>query len=213
MTALTTSEADRWQQQLAESEAQLARLDRHIQEQVWLLNQLVRVSAQLSSTLNLRESLQLIIESAKDIFQAEACSVLLVDEPTGDLVFEVAVGEKSTEVVKHRVPAGKGIAGRVVQTREPMLVPSVKDSPYFYSAIDQSVGFQTRNMLALPLLVKGRVIGVMEIINSQGDLEFTAEDLTLATALASQAAVAIDNARLYQELSDALVAARMSYRL
>src|SRR5262249_49907528 len=158
-------------------------------------------------TLNLPELLQLIMSSAKDLFHVAACSVMLLDEETSELVFEVSVGEKSADVVKHRIPAGQGIAGRVLQSGEPVIINSVKESPDFYGPIDQAVGFETRNMLAVPLRVKDRNIGVMEVINTQGRDKFEDRDLALATALASQASVAIDNARLYQQLADTLVLA------
>ena len=153
------------------------------------------------------------MSSAKELFQAEACSIMLVDEETSDLVFEVAVGEKSEDVAKQRIPAGQGIAGRVAQSGTPIFVHSAKDHPAFFGAIDQAVGFQTRNLVALPLRVKDRVIGVAEIFNAKGKPHFEEKDQPLAMALASLAAVAIDNARLYQKLSDALVTSRMSYRL
>jgi GAF domain-containing protein len=177
------------------------------------LRRLIHIGTQLGTTLQLPELLKLIIESAKEMFQAEACSVILVDEDTGDLTFEAAVGDKSQEVAQQRIPAGKGIAGRVVQTGEPVVVASASQAPDFFSGVDQAVGFQTRNMLAVPLKVRGRTIGVMEIINTRSRADFSGEDLQLAGALASQAAIAIDNARLYQQLSDALLTARMSYRL
>jgi GAF domain-containing protein len=183
-------------------EAQLKRFDR-----------LIHVSTQLGTTLQLSELLTLIMESAKEMFQVEACSVLLVDHETGDLTFEVAVGDRSQEVARQRIPKGQGIAGRVVQTGEPVVVGSASDDPSFFRGVDQAVGFQTRNMLAVPLQVRGRTIGVVEIINTRNGADFTSEDVSLAGALASQAAIAIDNARLYRELSDALVTARVSYRL
>ena len=200
MTADITVE--RLQQQLAESEAKVHRLD-------WLIH----VSTQLGTTLQLGELLQLIMQSAKEMFQVEACSVILVDDATGELVFEVAVGDRSEEVVQQRIPPGRGIAGRVVQTGEPLVVRSASDDPHFFGGVDQAVGFQTRNLMAVPLQVRGRTIGVVEIINTHNRVDFTTEDLNLAKALASQAAIAIDNARLYHQLSDALVTARVSYRL
>ena len=155
----------------------------------------------------------MIMSSAKELCRAEACSVALIDEESGDLVLEVAVGEKSEDVQQQRIPSGKGIAGRVVETGEALAVNSVEASPYFYDGIDQSVGYRTRNILAVPLRVRGRVIGVVEIINALQRDHFSERDRTLAMALANQAAVAIDNANLYQKLADALVASRMSYRL
>jgi phosphoserine phosphatase RsbU/P len=200
MTADNTVE--RLQRQLAESEAKVHRLD-------WLIH----VSTQLSTTLQLGELLQLIMQSAKEMFQVEACSVILVDDATGELIFEVAVGDRSQEVAQQRIPPGRGIAGRVVQTGEPLVVRSASDDPHFFGGVDQAVGFQTRNLMAVPLQVRGRTIGVVEIINTRNRADFTTEDLNLAKALASQAAIAIDNARLYHQLSDALVTARVSYRL
>lgn len=204
---------DRLERQLADAEAEVDRLYRRLQEEVGVRNRLIQVSTKLGTTLDLSELLKLIMQSAREMFQVEACSVILVDEETGDMTFEVAVGEKGEAVAQQRIPAGKGIAGRVVQSGEPVIVSAATESPDFFSGIDQAVGFQTRNLLAVPLQVRGRTIGVVEVINTRNRAEFSAEDLSLAGALASQAAVAIDNARLYQQLSDALLTARMSYRL
>ena len=205
--------ADSPQRQLADSQAQVAELNRRLEEEVGTLNRLIQISSQLGTTLNLKELLKLIIESAKDIFDAEACSVILIDEESRELIFEVAVGDKSDEVSQQRIPAGQGIAGRVVQTGEPQLVNSVSNDPNFFQGVDQAVGFETRNLMALPLQVRGRTIGVVEIINTRKSTGFSNDNLTLAGALAGQAAIAIDNARLYQQLSDALLTARLSYRL
>jgi sigma-B regulation protein RsbU (phosphoserine phosphatase) len=196
-----------------DTEQEVGQLRQRLQEEVALRDELIRISNLLNSTLNLPELLQLIMSSAKELFKVAACSVMLLDEDTNELVFEVSVGEKSEDVVKHRIPAGQGIAGRVIQSGEPVIINSVKDNPDFYGRIDQAVGFETRNMLAVPLKVRDHIIGVMEIINTQGRPSFEDRDLSLATALASQASIAIDNARLYQKLADTLVLARMSYRL
>jgi GAF domain-containing protein len=211
MTAETTETELR--RQLADSELQVKHLQERLQEEVGALNQLIRISTVLNSTLNRPELLRLIMSSAKELLGSEGCSIMLLDDQTGELVFEVSLGEKSEEVVKHRIPIGQGIAGRVAQTGESMIINSVRDNPYFYSRIDSQVGFETRNMLAIPLKIKDHVIGVVEIINKFGQANFEAKDLELATALTHLAAVAIDNAALYRKLSDALVMSRMSYRL
>jgi GAF domain-containing protein len=211
--AQTGNDVAALRQQLAESQLEVERLQRRLQEEVGTLNRLIQVSTQLNSTMNLPELLRLIINDAKDLLNSEACSVMLLDEDTGELVFEVAVGEKSEDVTKHRIPPGQGIAGRVAQKGESLIINSVKDNPAFYGRIDQAVGYETRNMLAIPLKTKDRTIGVVEVINTRGRPTFEEKDLALATALASQAAIAIDNARMYQKLSDALVMSRMSYRL
>jgi GAF domain-containing protein len=210
--AAQSEELAKVKQQLAESQLEVERLKRRLDEEVGTLNQLMGISTKLNSTLHLRDLLHLIMSSAKQLFNAEACSVLLVDEDTKELLFEVAVGAGEEEVKKQRIPPGQGIAGQVAQTGEPQIINSVKDHPAFYGKIDEAVGFKTRNMLAVPLKVKDRTLGVVEIINTQGRDKFEPKDLKLAAALTSQAAVAIDNAQLYQKLSEAVVAARMSYR-
>src|SRR5262245_56819162 len=131
------------------------------------LQRLIQIGTQLGTTLQVPELLKLIIESAKEMFQAEACSVILVDDETGDLIFEAAVGDKSREVAQQRIPAGKGIAGRVVQTGEPVVVASASGDADFFRGVDQAVGFETRDLMAAPLKVRGRTIGVMEVINTR----------------------------------------------
>lgn len=207
------STMDPLERRLAASQAEVDRLSLRVQEEVATRDRLIQVSTQLGSTLELSELLKLIMQSASEMLQVEASSVILVDEETGDLIFEVAVGDKGDAVTQQRIPGGKGIAGRVVQTGQPVIVPSASEDPNFFSGVDQAVGFRTRNLLAVPLQVRGRTIGVVEILNTRNRAEFSAEDLRLAGALAGQAAVAIDNARLYRQLSDALLTARMSYRL
>src|SRR4051812_10920948 len=152
-------------QELAEARAEAADLRRRLEDEVGTLEQLIRISALLNSTLNLPELLRRIMSSAKELLGAEVCSIMLKDEETGDLVFEVSLGERSEEVTKLRIPIGQGIAGHVAQTGEPLIIDSVKDSPFFYGTIDSQVGFETRNMLAVPIQVKDRVIGVVEVIN------------------------------------------------
>jgi len=190
-----------------------ARLETELEQEVRALDELTRICTQLNSTLKLSELLTGIMNSAKELLRADACSVALLDEDTGELVFEVAVGEGSEEIHQQRVPSGQGIAGHVVETGELLLVNTAKDSPYFYGQIDEVTGSDTRNVLAVPLRVKERTIGVVEVINARGREGFDERDQRLAQALTSQAAVAIDNAGLYQKLADALVTSRMSYRL
>jgi len=213
MNAAGTSEVEALQGQLAEARAEAQQLRQRLQEETRVLNHLIQVGTLLNATLNLQELLRMLMSLGKEMFDAEACSILLVDEDTNELVFEVALGEKEQEVSKHRIPPGQGIAGKVAQSGEALVINSVKDYPEFYAQIDRSVGFQTRNMLALPLKVKDRIIGVVEMINKREQRDFEEKDVMLGMTLANQAAVAIDNGRMYQHLSEALVNSRMSYRL
>lgn len=199
------------QDELRKLSAEIEALKQQRQQEAAALEALIRISVQLTSTLKLSELLQQIMHSAKELFRAEACSVVLRDEETDELIFAAAAGEKNVD--RFRVPPGQGIAGRVVGTGEPVIANSVQEHPDFYGAIDEATGMQTRNMLAVPLMVKDRTIGAVEIMNAQGREGFDQRDLKWAQALAGLAAVAIDNANLYQKLSDALVTSRMSYRV
>lgn len=191
----------------------VADLERELAEERRARQALVETSVRLNSLLNLPELLQTIMASATDLLGAETSSLMLLDEETNELTFEVATGEAGQEVKQLRVPADQGIAGWVLQHKEPAVVDDVATDSRFYGQIDQSSGFQTRSMLAVPLMIRDHTIGVVEVINKQGDRQFGDRDQDIATALAAQAAVAIDNARLYQKLADALVESRMSYRL
>lgn len=177
------------------------------------LKRLLEVATKLNSTLNLSELLQLIISTSKDVLQAENNSLMLVDEDTGELVFYVVANDPTGALVERRIPPNRGIAGWVVQHGQPALVDDPAHDARFYPDIDRAVGSSTRNILAVPLIVRDRTVGVVEATNKQGADGFGPADLELADALASLAAVAIDNARMYAKLTDAVVTARMSYRL
>jgi GAF domain-containing protein len=194
-----------------DKDQQIAQLQRELDEEVGRLNRLVEIAGQLNSTLNLDELLQLIMNSATEVLDAETSSLLLLDDETGELTVEVATGEPAPAVEKQRVPAGVGIAGWVVENNEPLVVDRPQEDARFYSGIDEKTGFETRNLLAVPLRTKERVVGAVEVINKR-EGGFEDKDVTLATALANQAATAIDNARLYARLADAVVTSRLSYR-
>jgi GAF domain-containing protein len=100
----------------------------------------------------------------------------------------------------------------VVENGEPTVVNSPRDDPRFYGDIDAKSGFETKSILAVPMRTKERVIGVIEVINKRNG-GFEDDDVKLTTALAGQAATAIDNARLYAKLADAVLTSRLSYRL
>ena len=201
------------ERQVAEKDAEIAELQRQLQDQANVMRRLVEVTTRLNSTLNLDELLQLIMASTADLLQAETTSLMLVDEETGELTFDVVTGDTAHDVVKQRVPPGRGIAGWVVEHAQPAIIDNPATDERFYRDIDKSTGFETRNILAVPLAVKDHLIGVIEVINKLGTGGFNQKDVELATGLASQAAIAIDNAVMYARLADAVVESRQSYRL
>jgi GAF domain-containing protein len=197
---------------LEATKRELAELRRRLDEEVAKRDRLVEISGHLTSTLKLEELLGQITEAAAELLGAETSSLLLLDEETGELTVDVAAGEPGRDVLRKTVPAGTGIAGWVVQNDEPTVVASPRDDPRFYGEIDEKTGFETRSILAVPMRTKERVIGVIEVINKR-EGSFGDDDVKLASALAGQAATAIDNARLYARLADAVLTSRLSYRL
>ncbi|HEX9417179.1 MAG TPA: GAF domain-containing protein [Gaiellaceae bacterium] len=175
------------------------------------LERLLEISSLLNSTLKLDELLGEIMSSATELTGAETSSLLLLDEEAGELTVEIATGKPGEAVMRQQVPAGQGIAGWVVENGESVVVDDPKSDERFYGGIDEKTGFETRNMLAVPMKTKDRTIGVIEAIN-KSDGSFDERDEKVTTALANQAAIAIENARLYERLADAVVSSRMSYR-
>jgi len=127
---------------------------------------------------------------------------MLLDDETGELVFSVPTGPKAERLTDIRIPSGKGIAGWVAEHEQPVLIPNVREDPRFYQEIDKISGFETKSILCVPLKAKTRLIGVLEAINKADGTSFTEEDELLLGVFAYQAAMAIENARLYGELKE-----------
>jgi signal transduction histidine kinase/putative methionine-R-sulfoxide reductase with GAF domain len=173
--------------------------------QLTTLNEITR---QLTSTLESDPLLNNILENAVAILNCEAGSLFLVDDQTDELVFRVTVGPVADDLLGKRLPPGSGIVGRAVQTRAPVIDNDAQRSGGRHAATDEQTGFVSRTLLAVPLQVKDRVTGVIEVINRRDRLPFGEDDQNLLTAFAGQAAVAIENARLYT-LTDKELAARV----
>ncbi len=157
------------------------------------------VARTLSSTLQLDEVLTRIMKEVERMLNVEAGSLLLTDPATGDLVFQIALGDKADKIKPFRVPKGQGIAGEVALTGKPLLVTDVAKDERHFKKLDREIDFETRNILCVPLVLYKNVIGVLQIINKkQGS--FTQNDLELLSSIASYAAIAIQNARLHEEV-------------
>ncbi len=166
-----------------------------LQARVAKLERLIEIGRTLNSTLNLRPLLNRIVQAAQELSQSEACSILLLDRRSGQLRFEAATDLPGVRFIT--VPLEGSIAGWVVQTGEPLVVPDVRSDPRFYRLADEQSGTRTRSVLAVPLIARDNVIGVLEAINKRGGAEFSTEDLELLGVLGNQAAVAVQNALLF----------------
>jgi signal transduction histidine kinase len=185
-----------------------ARLLQETERRAFQLSTINDISRKLTSTLELEPLLHNILESAVSIINCEAGSLFLRDEQTDELVFSVTVGPVASNLVGQRLPPGSGVVGRAVATRAPVLINEAQASPQWNASPDRQTGFTTRAILAAPMEVKDRVIGVIEIINKKDGLPFGADDQEVLTAFGGQAAVAIENARLYT-LTDKELTARV----
>ena len=156
----------------------------------------------LNSTLDQREVRNRAMESATSLMDAEVGSLLLVDEKTNDLFFEVALGEQGKRLKEIRLKMGEGIAGWVAANDQPALINDVENDPRYFKKARTITQFVTRNMVCVPVRSRGTVIGVLQAINKKGGGFFTEDDLDNLWTLSNQVAVALENAHLYAELKD-----------
>lgn len=166
-------------------------------------NLLQRIGLALTSTLDLSSVLEQTMAMAADVLNAQGSALMLVDAARNELVFEVPHGEVAGVLQQMRMSIDEGFAGWVARHGESLLTNDVQNDPRHASRIDSSTGFTTRSLLCVPLQVSTRghtsTIGVLQVVNRQ-DGDFTESDLEWLQILGSQAAIAIENARLYEDL-------------
>lgn len=172
-----------------------------LEKKVEQLNTLMELSSLINSTLDTREIRKRAIEAATKLMDAEAGSLMLVDQETGEIFFEVALGEKGDKLKEIRLKKGEGIAGWVSDHGEPIIIHDVQTDHRFFKTADEKSAFITRNMICVPAKTKDSVLGVLEAINKKNG-KFDEEDKETLMALANQVATAIENANLYQELKE-----------
>lgn len=162
------------------------------------------VSKTLTSSLDLNGILTTIMKKAKNLIKAESWSMLLLDEETGELVFEKTAGNKDNKqkTKKVRLKIGEGIAGWVAQEGIPVVVPDVSIDKRFFSKIEKEPGSKTKSLMCVPIKSKGSILGVLEILNKTTDEPFTKDDLDLMMRLVDHAAIAIERASLYQKMAE-----------
>jgi signal transduction histidine kinase len=161
------------------------------------LYRLLEISARLSSTLHLDNLLSLVMEVATELTHTEAASILLVDQKTGQLHFAASTGGKMPTNIT--IPLDNSIAGWVVRTGRSLILDDVQSDERFYASVDEDHDFYTRSMLAVPLVTQKGIIGCLEVLNKQDNSAYGPQDLALMEALASQSAVAILNAHLFNQ--------------
>jgi signal transduction histidine kinase len=163
-----------------------------------LYKRVIQVSSDLASNLDLESLLKNIMAVAVDLVGAEEASIILYDQHTHRLYFETATNVESSPLLQKIIIPEESIAGWVAVNRIPQIVNNVGEDKRHFEDVDQKTNFSSRSIIALPLIAKQKLIGVLEVLNKRSG-GFNDEDQEILLALAAQAAVAIENSRLFQQ--------------
>jgi signal transduction histidine kinase len=158
---------------------------------------LMTISRDLASTLDLDPLLNRIIDAARGITEAEAASILLYDDASKQLFFQVATN-MDAQMRGIVIPLEGSIAGWIVTNRQPVRIGDVHNDTRYFKNVAQTLSFATKSLMGVPLVTKEKVVGVLEVLNKKAG-EFSETDEDLLSVLGAQAAVAIENTRLFQQ--------------
>ena len=195
------------QKLLAELQVKNDLLNRRIAE----VDALYQAGVVLSQSQELKPLLTRIIRLALDVIGASVGSVMLVDEIRGELLVSASVGLSDEVKKKTRVRIGESIAGHVAQTGEALLIPDISSDPRF--AKYSKGNYETKSLISVPLKIKDRVLGVLNLSDPQHGTVFEENDLRLLATFASQAAIAIDDAENFEQLNKKLNEFAVLYQL
>ena len=158
----------------------------------------IEISRDLASTLDLNTLLDDIVRAAADVTRAEEASILLYDDTARQLYFQVATNIDEPTMRGLIVPLDKSIAGWIVTNRKSVRIDDAQKDDRHFGEVEQTIGFATHSLLGIPLVTKNKVVGVLEVLNKKRG-KFTDPDESMLSVLGAQAAVAIENARLFQQ--------------
>jgi len=186
---------------LQQENARLKDENQLLQDEVQALRRYVRALQRLQETVQHftpeQDILALLgetLDCALTLLDADDASLLLIDEETDELVFVLVYGTVREILPGYRFDRRQGIAGWVVERGEPAIVNNVRSDVRFFSMFDERFGFVTRSLIAVPLAARGRVLGVIEVLNKRFGRDFTDDDASLLSILATLAASALDYA-------------------
>jgi len=156
----------------------------------------------LTSSLQLDQVLNTIMEKIDEFLRPDTWSMLLLDEATQELYFELAIGQGSEALRGVRIKVGQGIAGWVAQNGRAVIVPDVSKDARFFAKVDEQTKTETRSIVAIPVRFRDHCLGVIELVNCVGPEGFDTRDMALLEALADFAAIAIENARHVERIHE-----------
>ncbi len=158
-----------------------------------------KISANMTATLDLEQVLAAAMQGIDAALQVEAGCLFLVNEQQGKLVARMSVRHGERREAVFSLALGQGLAGWVVQENSPLLVSDVRGETRFHPALNQALDIIARSVLCVPLVLRDKAIGAIEVVNKL-EGRFTEEDVALLSSIATSLAMAIDNARLYAEI-------------
>jgi len=163
---------------------------------------LIDIGKALTSHLTLNDVYQVAMQKVSNLLRPQAWSLLIVDEPPQELCFEIVVSPATTKLQGTRLQPGEGIAGWVAENGIPLLIPDVSKDARFAKHVDQRVGFVTHSIVCVPLISGQRTIGVIQLLNGLGHIEFNEQDQRILATIADFTAIAIENSRLMDKVRD-----------
>jgi signal transduction histidine kinase len=159
---------------------------------------LIEIARDLASTLDLDVLLERIVQAAAEVSGSESASILLYDDVTQQLYFQVATNLDEPTMRGLVIPLEGSIAGWIVTNRKPIRIVNAQEDPRLFANVDRVTGHSTRSLLGVPLVTKNKIVGVLEALNKEQG-KFSDGDESMLLVLGAQAAVAIENARLFQQ--------------
>ncbi|HAD04558.1 MAG: hypothetical protein A2005_09525 [Desulfuromonadales bacterium GWC2_61_20] len=169
------------------------------------LETMVEMGKVLTSTLDIQEVLNTIMDKVRQLVRAKIWSLLLVDEASGELVFEIVVSPVAERLRGVRLQPGQGVAGWVAHSGEALIIPDVAKDERFFRQLDEGATFETRSIVCMPVKIKNRVLGVIELVNPFEEGGFETGDLQILESLADFAAIAVENARNYERIQQLVI--------
>lgn len=166
------------------------------------LETLIDIGKALTSHLALEDVYRVVMEKVGNLLRPQAWSLLIVDEETRELCFEIVVSPSAERLAGSRLQPGEGIAGWVAEYAVPLLIPDINQEPRFSRRLDAKIGFATHSIVCVPLISNNRIIGVIQLLNGVGQGQFTEQDQRILATIADFTAIAIENSRLHQRVRD-----------
>ncbi len=174
-------------------------MDKEIKaDRIEKLEKILKLNKLLNQTNDFSELLNIILKETEKMFFVEGTSILLEDRETGDLLFHICTGSKKEKLLSLRMNRGEGVCGYVFESGKSLVENHPETSDFFSNKVDKESQFITRNLLCIPLTIKEKTIGVIELVNKKTG-EFTQDDVDFLTAIASQVSVTLERARLVEE--------------